>query len=79
MRKSLASKAEDKKGAGANNDADETPRPIHFSGQSQLSTRNNVEVHVTHFAKRFVILFQGSWMLKTSTGSQEVQQLWQLW
>ena len=26
---------------------------------------------------RFFIVFQESWMNKTSTGSQEVQQLWQ--
>ena len=49
--------------------------------QSQLSTRNIVEVHVTHFGKPvahgFVIFLQESWMIKTCTGSQEVQQLWQ--
>ena len=26
---------------------------------------------------RFCLLFQESWMIKTCTGSQEVQQLWQ--
>ena len=53
----------------------------HLSGQSQLSTRNIVEVHVTHFSKPvaygFVIFFQESRMIKACTGSQEVQQLWQ--
>ena len=53
----------------------------HLSRQSQLSTRNIVEVHVTHFGKSvahgFVIFLQESWMIKTCTGSQEVQQLWQ--
>ena len=50
VRKSLAPKAEAKKAGSANNDADENPRP-HLSRQSQLSTRINVEVHVTHFGK----------------------------
>ena len=54
---------------------------MHFSGQSKLSTRNIVDVHITHFGKpvayRFVILFHESWMIKTCTGSQEVQQLLQ--
>ena len=47
--------------------------------QSQLSTRNIVEVHVTHFGKSvaFVIFLQESCMIKTCTGSREVQQLWQ--
>ena len=57
------------------------PKTTHFSGQSQLSIRNNAEVNVTHFGKPvahgFVIFFQESWMIKTRTGSQEVQQLWQ--
>ena len=46
-----------------------------------MSTRNIVEVHVTHFGKSvahgFVIFRQESWMIKTCTDSQEVQQLWQ--
>ena len=50
--------------------------------QSLLSTRNIVEVHVTHFGKSvehgFVIFLQESWMIKTCTGSQEVQQLGKL-
>ena len=75
VRKSLAPKAEAKKAGSANNDADETPRP------PQLSTRNTVEVHVTHFGKPvahgFFIFLQESWMIKTCTGSQEVQQFWQ--
>ena len=49
--------------------------------QSQLSNRNIVEVHVTHFGKPvahgFVVFLQESWMIKTCTGSQEEQQLWQ--
>ena len=49
--------------------------------QSQLSTRNIVEVHVTHFGKPvahgFVIFLQESLMIKTCSGSQGVQQLWQ--
>ena len=57
----------------ANNDADET--------QCQLSTRNIVEICVAQFRKAvaygFVILFQENWMIKTCSGSQEVQQLWQ--
>ena len=47
----------------------------------QLSTRNYIEVCVTHFgepvAYGFVILFQNSWMIKTCTCFQEVQHLWQ--
>ena len=47
--------------------------------QFQLSYRNFAEVHVTHFGKPvacgFVILFQESWMIEQSTGSQEVEQL----
>ena len=39
------------------------------------------EVHVTHFGKSvahgFVIFLLERWMIKTCTGSQEVQQLWQ--
>ena len=49
--------------------------------QSQLGTRNIVEVHVTHFGKpvahEIVIFLQESWIIKTCTGSQELQQLWQ--
>ena len=47
MRKSLAPKTDAKKAGSANNDADESARTTHFSGQ--LSTPNIVEVHVTHF------------------------------
>ena len=76
MRISLALKAEARKVGSAKNDADKTQRPT----QSQLSTRNNVEVHVTYFGKPvaygFVKFFQESWMIKTCTGSQEIQ-LWQ--
>ena len=49
VRKSLALKAEAKKAGSGNNDADDTPKPPYFSRQSQLSTRNIVEVHITHF------------------------------
>ena len=81
MRKSLAPKAEARKPGSANNDAIETPKTTHLSRQSQLSTQNIVEVHVTHLGKPvahdFVIFLQESWMIKTGTGSQEVQQLWQ--
>ena len=46
-----------------------------------MSTRNIVEVHVTHFGKPvaygFVVIFEESWVIKTCTESQEVQQLWQ--
>ena len=39
------------------------------------------QIHVTHFGKAvaygFVMLSQESWMIKTCTGCQEVQQLWQ--
>ena len=58
-----------------------TLKTTHFSGLSQLSTRHIVEVHVTHFRKPvaygFVVLFQERWVIKTFTGSQEVQQLLQ--
>ena len=44
----------------------------------QLSTRNIVDVHVTHFGKPVahgtVMFLQESWMNKTCTVSQEVQQ-----
>ena len=57
------------------------PLTTHRSGQSQLSTQNILKIHVTHFrnpvAFGFVIFLQESWMNKTCTGSQEVQQLWQ--
>ena len=57
------------------------PKITHFNGQSQLSTGNAVDNHVTHFEKPvaydFNILFQQSWMNKTHTGSQEVQHFWQ--
>ena len=73
MRKSLAPKADARKPGSANNDTDETSRPP--------ITRNIVEVHDRHFGKPvahgFVIFLQESWMVKTRTGSQEVQQLWQ--
>ena len=49
-------------------------------GQSQLSTRSIVEVHVTLFGKPvaygFVIFFEEKGMIKTCTGSRVVQQLW---
>ena len=56
------------------------PHDHPFQRQVQLSTRNIVEVHITHFGKpvayRYVILFQESWKIRTCTGSQEVQKLW---
>ena len=48
---------------------------------NQLRTRSFVKIHNTHSRKSvaydFVILSQESWMIKTCTGSQEVQKLWQ--
>ena len=80
VRKSLAPTDEVKEAGSANNVENEIPRPP-ISGQSQLNTRNIVEDHVIHFGKpvahSFVLLFQESWMIKTSTGSEEFQQLWQ--
>ena len=47
--------------------------------QSQLSAQIIFDVHVKHFEKPvmygFFLHSQKSWMIKTSTGSQEVQQL----
>ena len=75
---SLARNAEARKAGSANNDADETPSPPISAG----SLQNVVEVHVTHFGKPiaygFVIFFQENWMIKTCTGSQEAQKLWQI-
>ena len=76
---SFAPKAEAKEAESANNDADETPRPPISAGRA--STRNIVEIHVTHLGKPigygFVVRFQRNWMIKTCISSQEVQQLWQ--
>ena len=73
VRKSLAPKADARKPGSATNDADELQET-----QGQLSTQNIVEVHITQFgnpvARGFLIMLQESWMIKTCTGSQEVQQ-----
>ena len=80
VRKSLAPQAETKTAGSANNDADDTSRPPISAGRASW-VLEYVEVHVTHFGKPvaygFVILSQESWVNKTCTGSQEVQQLWQ--
>ena len=58
-----------------------TPQDHPFQRAEPAEYSKCVEVHVTHYGKPvasgFVLLFQENWMIKSSTGSQEVEQLWQ--
>ena len=75
-KKSFAPKAEARMSESAYNDADETLDHPPQRAEPVESPKNCRSSRYTLWKTRRV-LFQENWMIKTCTGYQEVQQLWQ--
>ena len=83
MRKSVAPREEARKAGSADNDAEETPPQDYTSQRVEPAASSKYRRSSRYTLRkalrvRFCHIFPKNWIIKTCTGSQEEQRLWQI-